>query len=180
MGGAVDWAVEVTRHTLTLPQVRPAAAADCRRRLQAPACAAACTATADASSSRPSSSLSQLLEHLEQLEKMEAAVRGRSSSGGLAKARSSGAGAQQHRVSWVEHSTSTAASLMEGILSDAESSSEDDLLAAVAALPPHLLTPAQQAAVVLQAWEGAAHTKPASLDADAQLTVPGLAGAPAC
>lgn len=123
-------------------------------------------------------------------------------------------------------------------MSDSESSSEDDLLAAVAALPPHMLTEAQQAAIILQvrcwadlhlllphawngasrllagcacehqacpsllnlprrqppaatapsqpslpphhpprpqAWENAAHTKPANFDAGAQLMVPGLA-----
>lgn len=116
----------------------------------------------------------QVLEHLEQLDRIEAAARGR----GTSSSKHSSASSAQHRVSWVEHATSAAASLMEGILSDSESSSEDDLLAAVAALPPHLLTDSQKAAVVLQAWEGAAHTKPAGFDADARLTLPGLAGAP--
>jgi hypothetical protein len=49
-------------------------------------------------------------------------------------------------------------------------------MAAVAALPPHLLTESQQAAVILQAWESAAHAKPPGFDAAAQLTLPGLAG----
>ncbi|KAL4447888.1 hypothetical protein ABPG75_005107 [Micractinium tetrahymenae] len=134
LGGSVDWAVEVTRHTLTMPQ---------------------------------------LLQHLEQMERMEAvaaARRAAAAAAGAAPARPPST-REQHTVSWVEHSTSSAASLMEGVLSD----SEDDSLDSLAALPPHLLTDSQRAAVVLAAWAAAAHTKPADFDAGTQLTMPGLA-----
>jgi RNA polymerase II C-terminal domain phosphatase-like 3/4 len=113
----------------------------------------------------------QVLQHLEQLEQIEATAAAR--RGGAAKPVSGSR--EQHRVSWVEFSTNQAASLLEGIMSDSESSSEDDLLAAVAALPPDMLSEPQRAAVILQAWENAAHTKPANFDAGAQLMVPGLA-----
>lgn len=136
LGGAVDWSVEVTRNTLTIPQV---------------------------------------LQHLEQQERMEAFAASRRAAAGHACAAPSTLREQNH-ISWVEHSTSTTASLMEGIQSDADSSSsEDEMLAGLAALPTHALTEAQQAAVVLSAWERAAPTKPANFDADAQLTLPGLA-----
>ena len=133
----------------------------------------------------------QVLEHLEQLERIEAAAAARRSASrsasGCAAAAAAAGGAQQRRptmaeqrhVSWVEHSTSTAACLMEGMLSEANSSSgEDDVLSALQALSPHLLTRSQQAAVVLSAWEAAAHTKPEGFDSGAHLTMPGLAGEP--
>jgi hypothetical protein len=123
-----------------------------------------------------------VLEHLELLQRMEAAAASATKKPGSSGAAKPAASAS-HRFSWVQHSTSAAAALSDGLLSlDSEDggSEGDRLMAAVAALPPHLLTESQQAAVILQAWESAAHAKPPGFDAAAQLTLPGLAGALLC
>lgn len=108
------------------------------------------------------------------MEAVAAARRAAAAGAGAAPARAPSP-REQHTVSWVEHSTSAAASLMEGIL-DTEACPEGDPLDALAALPQHLLTDSQRAAVVLATWAAAAHTKPADFDAGTQLTMPGLAG----
>ncbi|EFN56528.1 hypothetical protein CHLNCDRAFT_144153 [Chlorella variabilis] len=119
----------------------------------------------------------QVLQHLEQLERIEAAAGELAAArGGRPAAKPSPAPRRPHTVSWVDHGASAAASLMEAVLSGGEeAASEEEALAALAALPPRTLTEAQQAALVMQAWDSAAHTKPAHFDADAALAVPGLA-----
>jgi hypothetical protein len=129
-----------------------------------------------------------VLEHLQQLERIEAAATARRAATAAAPGAATRAASapqqrrpsarEQSHVSWVEHSTSTAGSLLEGMMFEGEeSSSEDEALEALRALPLHSLTDAQQAAIVLSTWESAAHTKPEGFDAGAQLTMPGLAGA---
>jgi serine/threonine protein phosphatase PrpC len=110
----------------------------------------------------------QILQHLEQLDRMQtAAARQQQSAAAPAAARR-----QEHMVSWVQHSTCSTAALLEGILSGSDS--EEDGQLAGAALRAR--TEAQRAAAALARWQAAADSKPADdFDADAQLKLPGLA-----
>jgi RNA polymerase II C-terminal domain phosphatase-like 3/4 len=125
----VQWAVEVMRHTLTLPQV---------------------------------------LQHLLQLDRIETATAHRDSIRGCTSPRC------QQRFSWVEPGSCGCDPLSES--TGWQDCKEAEQLAALAAMPPHLLTPPQHAALVMHAWQAQAHVKPTeAFDSDAQLTLPGLA-----